>query len=235
MRIWDLDPGYLNDRSLLGEHRELHGIFSILANHKKGYSRHPETLRWLDRLPALSLRHSLQVAEMELRGFRHHSPLSPTPSGPLVWPAVFLDLPAGQYEILRAKYQDRPPGRIPLPGNLQQLWASHKYSVMARSPAEYRRLGPLVARGGVGFAELADILVLLLRVTPSPGRMRNAVQHLRGYLSDHSLPNPESNDLPRLLGEIGRLARELNIKYLLESTALGELRGWAEYLELYPD
>lgn len=33
MRVWDLSPGHLNDRSLLGEHRELHGIVSILANH----------------------------------------------------------------------------------------------------------------------------------------------------------------------------------------------------------
>jgi len=35
MRIWDIHPGYLNRQSLLGEHRELHGIFSIITN-KKG-------------------------------------------------------------------------------------------------------------------------------------------------------------------------------------------------------
>jgi len=27
MRIWDIDPGFLNAQSLLGEHRELHGIY----------------------------------------------------------------------------------------------------------------------------------------------------------------------------------------------------------------
>nr|WP_320015958.1 pyrimidine dimer DNA glycosylase/endonuclease V [uncultured Desulfobacter sp.] len=37
MRIWDLHPGYLNRRSLLGEHRELHGMASIIVNGKKGY------------------------------------------------------------------------------------------------------------------------------------------------------------------------------------------------------
>ena len=47
MRIWDIHPGYLNNQSLLGEHRELHGIVSILVNKKKGYSQHPETKRWV--------------------------------------------------------------------------------------------------------------------------------------------------------------------------------------------
>jgi len=31
MRLWDINPGYLNRQSLLGEHRELHGIVSILV------------------------------------------------------------------------------------------------------------------------------------------------------------------------------------------------------------
>ena len=43
MRIWDLSPGYLNRGSLLGEHRELHGLHSIIVNGKKGYANHPET------------------------------------------------------------------------------------------------------------------------------------------------------------------------------------------------
>ena len=34
MRIWDVPAGYLNRQSLLGEHRELHGIYSILTNGK---------------------------------------------------------------------------------------------------------------------------------------------------------------------------------------------------------
>lgn len=44
MRIWGITPGYLNDKSLLDEHRELHGIASILVNNKKGYAKHPETM-----------------------------------------------------------------------------------------------------------------------------------------------------------------------------------------------
>ena len=75
MRIWDLDPALLCDRHLLGEHRELHAIWSVLTAGKRGYACHPETLRWRGRLGALYARHDAQVAELSRRGFRHASPL----------------------------------------------------------------------------------------------------------------------------------------------------------------
>ena len=77
VRIWDLDPALLCDRHLLGEHRELHAIWSILTAGKRGYRDHPETVRWRGRLAALYARHEGQVAEMRRRGFRHASPLDP--------------------------------------------------------------------------------------------------------------------------------------------------------------
>ena len=77
MRIWDLDSALLCDQHLLGEHRELHAIWSILTTGKTGYARHPETLRWRGRLAALYARHDAQVVEMSRRGFRHASPLDP--------------------------------------------------------------------------------------------------------------------------------------------------------------
>ncbi len=77
MRIWDLEPALLCDRHLLGEHRELHAIWAILTTGKRGYARHPETLRWRGRLAALYARHDAQVGEMSRRGFRHASPLNP--------------------------------------------------------------------------------------------------------------------------------------------------------------
>ena len=229
MRIWDIDPGFLNDRSLLGEHRELHGIFSILVNHKTGYSRHPETLRWQGHLPALAVRHDLLVAEMGLRAFRHHSPL-PIQSEVVTWPEGYIDLPNRQYAILQEKYRDKKPGRIPLPRNVQQLWAYHKYSVMARSPEEYRRIGPLVAAGTLTMPDLAGELVKLLRTPPTPGRVLNGLQHLWGYVSDYTDLTPDPADLRAMLKEIGRLAKDHQVQYLLESTALGELLCWCEYL-----
>ena len=75
VRIWDLDAASLCDKHLLGEHRELHAIWSILTTGKRGYAHHPETLRWRGRLAALYARHDEQVEEMLRRGFRHRSPL----------------------------------------------------------------------------------------------------------------------------------------------------------------
>jgi hypothetical protein len=75
MRIWDLEPERLCDRHLLGEHRELHAIWTVLTTGKRGYARHPETLRWRGRLAALYAGHDAEVAEMRRRGFRHASPL----------------------------------------------------------------------------------------------------------------------------------------------------------------
>ena len=75
MRRWDLPLENLCRNHLLGEHRELHAIWSIITNNKKGYSKHPETIRWKGKLKALYLRHEKQVEEMKKRGYWHNSPL----------------------------------------------------------------------------------------------------------------------------------------------------------------
>lgn len=77
LRIWDVKARVLCDQHLLGEHRELHAIWSILTTEKRGYAHHPETQRWRGRLAALYARHEEQVDEMRRRGFRHLSPLDP--------------------------------------------------------------------------------------------------------------------------------------------------------------
>lgn len=76
MRIWDLPVQILCDQHLLGEHRELHAIWTYLTTDKGGsYRKHPETLRWVSHLPALIERHNQEVIEIHRRGFEHHSPL----------------------------------------------------------------------------------------------------------------------------------------------------------------
>ncbi len=75
MRIWDIPPEKLCRNHLLGEHRELHAIWSILIHHKRGYAHHPETMRWKGKQKALFLRHEALVTEMMSRGYRHQSPL----------------------------------------------------------------------------------------------------------------------------------------------------------------
>lgn len=75
MRIWDLPPSKLCRKHLLGEHRELHALYSILLNNKKGYRNHPETKRWVGKLPALKNRHEKLVEEFKKRGYNHKTPL----------------------------------------------------------------------------------------------------------------------------------------------------------------
>jgi len=76
MRVWDIDPLLLCDKHLGGEHREIHAIYNILTKNHKGYSHHPETKRWVDKIDALVKRHDLVVTEWLRRGKNHNSQLA---------------------------------------------------------------------------------------------------------------------------------------------------------------
>jgi hypothetical protein len=88
---------------LLGEHRELHAIWSILTQKKKGYSRHPETQRWRGKLKALFLRHNDLVGEMTRRGYSHSSPLAETLASGQMTQNVFVNTYDEQIRILQKK------------------------------------------------------------------------------------------------------------------------------------
>jgi len=111
MRIWDIEPRRLCRNHLLGEHRELHCIWVVLTQQKKGYSRHPETLRWSGRLKALYLRHTALTAEMAQRGYRHHSPLAKRLATGLAVQDIFIDPPPRQLQLLAAKNCDCRTGK----------------------------------------------------------------------------------------------------------------------------
>jgi hypothetical protein len=67
MRVWDLNPEKMCMQHLVGEHRELHGAWKIIREGKKGYSKHPETIRWVGKLDALKVRHDRIVGEIRRR------------------------------------------------------------------------------------------------------------------------------------------------------------------------
>ena len=90
MRIWDVPVKDLCRKHLLGEHRELHGLWNILTLGKKGYRNHPETRRWIGRLCHLADRHQKQVMEMESRGWSHKSPLHDLPTCNYDEPSLLL-------------------------------------------------------------------------------------------------------------------------------------------------
>ena len=103
MRIWDIPPDGLCRAHLLGEHRELHALWNILSQDKRGYRNHPETLRWEGKLAALFARHEELVAEMTRRGYNHATPLDPSLATGAAVQTEYVDPPRRQEELLRAK------------------------------------------------------------------------------------------------------------------------------------
>lgn len=228
MRVWDVHPGYLNRQSLLGEHRELHGVVSILTLGRRGYSRHPETVRWQGLGWALGQRHRLLRTEMAYRGYRDRTPVRRR-SASGQWPATFIDMPGAQFTLLADKYRGKESGRIPLPRTSHELWSHHKYSVMARSQAAYRELGRRVSglRGRDGFDALALELVNWLRQPPKPGDLRNAIQHMRGYLD----PGPGGDDDCAGVERFETVQRRVALsgeRFLTTQTALTDLAAWPQ-------
>jgi hypothetical protein len=108
---------------LLGEHRELHALWTVLSANKRGYVHHPETRRWRGKLAALYARHELLVDEMQRRGYRHGSPLDPALATGEAVQLDYVDSPERQLELLAAKgcgcpiqpalATDATPARLP--------------------------------------------------------------------------------------------------------------------------
>jgi hypothetical protein len=105
MRVWDLEPKKLCRQHLLGEHRELHGLWNILTKHngKGGYSSHPETKRWVGKLKSLYKRHNLLVKEMEKRNYNHKSTLDKKYATGNISQSIFVTSISEQEEILKSK------------------------------------------------------------------------------------------------------------------------------------
>ena len=103
MRIWDVPPSILCRQHLLGEHRELHALWAILTEDRRGYAHHPETKRWRGKLAALYSRHELLVVEMLRRGYQHGSPLDPRLAIGEAIQDDFVDTLEAQRALLRGK------------------------------------------------------------------------------------------------------------------------------------
>src|SRR5262245_20653107 len=164
---------------------------------------------------------------MRLRGYLHLSPL-PSLASTARWPAHFVTEPADQFTLLGLKYRGRENGRIRLPRNTQDLWAQHKYSVMARDPDLCRAIGRRVSRlrRMSGFPELAADLVEILRQRPVDGRVVNAIEHMWGHVSDGASAEERraaAADPEKMLAVTQALAMKTNERFVSASTALSEL------------
>jgi pyrimidine dimer DNA glycosylase len=231
MRIWDIDPGYLNRESLLGEHRELHGIVAILRDGKKGYSRHPETLRWVGLGWALAQRHRLLASEMALRRYRDRTAVT-LRARRGAWPATYIDAPGEQIVILRRKYVGREPGRLRLPRGVQELWSQHELSVLARNPEAHRQLARLAASRTAAAADLGVLareLTEILRQPPTPAALREALERMQTLAFGAArAPSTATLSSARLLRRVQREAMARAVRPLVSSTALGELAAWID-------
>ncbi|PIP22907.1 MAG: pyrimidine dimer DNA glycosylase [Candidatus Nealsonbacteria bacterium CG23_combo_of_CG06-09_8_20_14_all_39_17] len=110
MRIWDIHPKHLCRKHLLAEHRELHGLWNILTKHKGkgGYSRHPETLRWVGKQKALYTRHEILLKEFLSRGYKHYTPLDKKLAIGFGSQRVFINTAREQKTILKKKSCECP-------------------------------------------------------------------------------------------------------------------------------
>lgn len=104
MRIWDISPEKLCRKHLLGEHRELHALWTVLTENKKGYSKHPETKRWVGKLNALYNRHQDLIKEMQSRGYKHMSDLDKSLASGDNKQTVFVNTIEEQIAILKNKH-----------------------------------------------------------------------------------------------------------------------------------
>ena len=73
-------------------------------------------------------------------------------------------------------------------------------------------------------------LVEILRIQPGEGGVRNALQHMWGYVSEvdneNNNGNVESWSLKKLLALTQENVQKVNEPYLSQSTALSELMLW---------
>lgn len=237
MRVWDLHPGYLSRNSLLGQHAEIHALLSVLKGSKKGYRSHPETLRWKGHLDRLKGKHDLTVKEMNLRGYRHASPVyfNLETGGSIEeekW--TYIDHPAEQFEILRAKYREsHASGRILLPVRGTDFWAHHKYSVMSRSYNLYKEVRDyLKSKNDLYISsekELIEWILDIMEMPVSHKSLVNVLQHLWGYFKKEASAEERKEffdlfqkHLPEALNFLYCLSQRYRQEYLIQSTVFAD-------------
>ena len=235
MRVWDVHPGYLDRGGLLGQHVEIHGIWSVLER-GGGYSNHPEVMRWRDYPGRLKVAHYLTAEEMGLRGFGHRSPLDFDEDEVEPGYPEYLLSPGEQLELIGEKLERRASvGRIPLPVRASQFWSHHKYSVMARGYQHYKAISGLLADGDdrrvSEASDVPDAVLSMMRSFPSDKALRNTLDHLWGYHKNHASEEErkryfESRDrggIGSALHFIYELSTLYSVDYLLWSTIFADL------------
>ncbi|WP_152208529.1 hypothetical protein [Marinobacter changyiensis] len=220
--VFDVDAGLLDDQLLAEQMRLVSGLLN--ADRAHPIARHAP-LAWQGHEDALALKLNQLMEEMRLRG--HAVPGNvPVTEEAILWPTLDAGALAEQLAYLTARLAQDQRGRIRLPKNDHELWATYKYSVLARNTKAYTAFGQRVASRSIPVNQLWLSMVSASRVAPAKAGLRNSFQHMWGYVSGHSKLSPQTEDLVSLALDIQTLAVTHEVPYLMNSTALGELRAW---------
>lgn len=220
----DLSPGFF-DNELLGEQMRRVSVYMDSKSYGTTTPKSTLPLYWHGYEDALAVRINELMAEMQLRKI-------PTPEWirltdeAIVWPVVPEKSLMEQYTFLVERAKQGKVGRIRLPQSPHELWASYKYSTLARNHKAYLQFGQRVAARSIDFESLLSQLSAVCRVQPSIGCLRNSLQHMWGYVSKFSKVDPNKATLVGLLAEVQLQAVEHADTYLLNSTSLSDLAAW---------
>ncbi len=217
--ILDIDAGFFDDTLLAEQMRLVSGLVGGSSKDAK------LPAHWVGHEGALVVRLNQLIAEMRLRKIATPD-YQRVPAGAVIWPVRF-SLPAAEQmaELARRAAQGKL-GRISVPKSEHEIWARYKYSVMARNHVTYQTFGRLVAVRAFNFDELLLEMMHAQRVSPVEPDLRNAVQHMWGYVSAFSRLRPDTCGSAELLKELQEQAQLNKVLYLTNSTALGELALW---------
>ncbi len=146
-------------------------------------------------------------------------------------PEIKADDIYSEIKHFRDKYRKSTGGRLRIPRNTQELWAEHKYSIMARDYNLYKSIGIRVGKNKTPFFfdELLYLLSKELRTIPAKKSLYNALQHMWGYISKYSRIEKSlvnSLSLDELFYEIQKCTWLCQQEYLMQQTALSELEIW---------
>lgn len=129
-----------------------------------------------------------------------------------------------------------PGKRILSPGNVQALWAQHKYSVLARSQAFYKKIGKsLTGKKGLdGYEKLLGDLIEISLAKPEKGALFNSLLHMWGYLPKDLKEKYEKPSMDKMyysMEIICEYAMSGDCLYLKNSTALPDFLVWADFFD----
>jgi hypothetical protein len=230
-QILDIHPGYLGNQHIADEYCFLQTVLTGHSDRATRASAKQGLQQWPKYSWAAYHRYCWLEAELNFRGIVQQPPQTKFEKigNENLWPESSCT-PAQQFKVISEMRIHADTARLPIPKNAQQVWAQHKYSIMARNNNLYREMGQKVAglKTELEFADLLDELTYILRLQPSEGGLRNAAQHMWGHVSGNEKVDKDFVDWPlsRLLREIIFRVIDQEETYLLHSTALTELQTW---------